>query len=184
MKVPGQKVQVDVAYLPKLFGKSHRQYVYQAIDLYSRITYSKIYPECNPANTVDFLKKTIEFLPFSVRCFQFDHGVEFTYDMLIHVKKEHPVHTFLRKQVKIPFTFSPVATPTMNGCVERVHRTWREEVQRWHKWKSPKHMHKDNKKWMKYYNEQRPHFGIDLLTPLQRLQGFKGYEKSVLNYSI
>jgi len=28
MKSPGQKVQVDVAYLPKLFGKSHRQYLY------------------------------------------------------------------------------------------------------------------------------------------------------------
>ena len=129
MKIPGQKVQVDVAYLPKLFGKSHRQYVYQAIDLYTRITYSKIYQECCPQNTVDFLKHVIEFLPFKVQSFQFDHGSEFTYDCMLHIKKEHPVHTYLNQRAKIKFCFSPVATPIMNGCVERVHRTWREEIQ-------------------------------------------------------
>jgi len=184
MKIPGQKVQVDVAYLPKLFGKSHRQYVYQAIDLYTRITYSKIYSECCPANTVDFLKKVREFFPFKVKMFQFDHGIEFTYDCLLHVEKEHPVHTYLRTRAKTEFCFSPVATPRMNGCVERVHRTWREEIQRWHQWKNPTQMHKDNRKWMKYYNEQRPHFGINLLTPIQKLRSVKQHALSKLDYFI
>lgn len=184
IKKPGQKVQVDVAYLPKLFGKSHRQYVYQAIDLHTRIAYSRIYPECTPSNTVEFLKRCNSFFPFKARCYQFDHGSEFTYDMLVHIQKEHPVHTYLNKQAKIPFTFSPVATPRMNGCVERLHRTWREEVQDWHTWKNPQQMHKHNRRWLKYYNQERPHFGINLLTPLQKLQSFKEHEFTRLNYSI
>lgn len=180
---PGQKVQVDVAYLPKLFGKNHRQYVYQAIDLYTRVTFSAVYPEVCPQNTVHFLERVISFLPFTVEVFQFDHGTEFTYDMLTHVAKAHPVHTYL-KQRSIAFCFSPVATPRMNGCVERVHRTWREELQRWHRWKQPSQLYRDNRKWMRYYNEQRPHFGLKLKTPLQQLQGVRQFESARLNYAI
>jgi len=182
MTHPGEKVQVDVAYLPKLFGKSHRQYAYQAIDLFTRITFSVIYPECTPENTVDFLKRMIRFSPFPAMVFQFDHGSEFTYDMFLHVKKEHPVTTFLKSR-NIEAVYTPVATPRMNGCIERVHRTWREEVERWHRWKNPTQMHRDNKRWMKYYNEQRPHYGIALMTPLQKLQTVKGYENTRLDYS-
>ena len=180
---PGQKVQVDVAYLPRLFGKSHRQYVYQAIDLYTRITFSAVYSECCPANTVHFLKRVIQFLPFTVEVFQFDHGAEFTYDMFIGVKAEHPVHTYLNSRA-IAFCFSLVATPRTNGCVERVHRTWREEVQRWHRWKNLAQLLKDNGRWMRYYNEQRPHSGLRNKKPLEQLQVVSGFENAVLNYAI
>ena len=180
---PGQKVQVDVAYLPKLFGKSYRQYVYQAIDLYTRITFSAVYSGCNPQNTVHFLERVIRFLPFTVAMFQFDHGSEFTYDMLIQVKTEHPVHTYL-KSLNIAFCFSLVATPRTNGCVERVHRTWREELQRWHRWKSLSELLKDNQKWMKYYNEQRPHSGLKYRKPLEQLQTTKHLENAKLDYTI
>ena len=180
---PGQKVQVDVAYLPKLFGKSYRQYVYQAIDLYTRITFSAVYSECCPANTVHFLKRVIQFLPFTVEVFQFDHGSEFTYDMLTHVRTEHPVHTYL-KSLNIAFCFSLVATPRTNGCVERVHRTWREELQHWHRWSTLSQLLHDNEKWMKYYNEQRPHFGLKLKTPLQQLHAVSGYEQARLDYTV
>lgn len=180
---PGQKVQVDVAYLPKLFGKSHRQYVYQAIDLYTRITFSAIYSECCPANTVHFLERAIRFFPFTVQIFQFDHGSEFTYDMLVHVKTEHPVHIYLKSR-GIAFCFSLVATPRTNGCVERVHRTWREEVQRWHRWKGLGQLLTDNRKWMRYYNEQRPHSGLKQKRPLEHLQTVNGFEQARLNYAI
>lgn len=180
---PGQKVQVDVAYLPKLFGKTHRQYVYQAIDLYTRITFSAVYGECTPQNTVHFLERAIRFLPFAVEKFQFDHGSEFTYDMLVQVKAEHPVHTYLKVR-SIAFCFSLVATPRTNGCVERVHRTWREEVERWHKWKNLAQLLQDNRKWMRYYNEQRPHFGLKLRTPIQQLQANKQFENARLDYAI
>lgn len=183
MTDPGQKVQVDVAYLPKLFGKSHRYYAYQAIDLYTRTTFSAIYSECCPQNTVCFLERLIGFLPFKVQMFQFDHGTEFTYDMLVKVKTEHPVHIYLKRR-SLNFCFSLVATPRTNGCVERVHRTWREEMERWHKWKSLADLLKDNQKWMKYYNEQRPHYGLKLKTPLQQLQGIQNFKNAKLDYSL
>lgn len=183
MKAPGERVQVDVVWLPKLFNKTHRQYVYQAIDLYTRATFSAVYTECTPRASIHFLKRVQKFFPFEVSTFQFDHGVEFTYDMLIHVSKKHPMHNYLEKQ-GINYKFSPVATPRMNGCVERVHRTWREEMERWHKWKTPNQLFKDNLRWMKYYNEQRPHFGVNLQTPLQRLREVKKHKTTSFNYSI
>lgn len=183
MTDPGQKVQVDVAYLPKLFGKSHRYYAYQAIDLYTRVTFSAIYSGCYPANTVHFLKRAIDFFPFHVQWFQFDHGTEFTYDTLVKVKTEHPVHTYLRER-SINFCFSMVGTPRTNGCVERVHRTWREEMERWHRWKNLSQLLADNQSWMKYYNEQRYHYGLNLLTPIQKLHSEKHFENEPLDYSL
>lgn len=181
MTYPGERVQKDVAYLPHLFGKSHRQYNYQAIDLFTRIAFSHIYPECTPENTVDFLKRCIAFFPFKIEAFQFDHGTENTYDLRPDITKIHPVAAFL-DPLGIGRKYSPVATPRMNGCVERLHRTWREEVERHHKWKNASKMHKDNLKWLRYYNEQRPHFGIEAMTPLQRLRTAKGYEAATLTY--
>lgn len=179
---PGQKVQVDVAYLPHLFGKSHRQYVYQAIDLYTRMAFSFIYPECTPANTVDFLKRCLAFFPFRVAVFQFDHGTENTYDLRPDITAPHPAQVFLDTQ-KIRYVYSPVATPRMNGCVERLHQTWRQEVQRWHRWKQPGAMHRDNRRWVQYYNECRPHSGIGDLSPLEKLRSFTTYRDAILNYS-
>lgn len=183
MKTPGQKVQVDVAYTSKLFGRSHRYYAYQAIDLNTRITYSALYPECTPQNTVLFLKRALSYFPFKIQWFQFDHGTEFTYDMLVQVNVEHPVHTYLKSQ-NIAFCFAPVATPRMNGCIERVHQTWRQEVERWHKWKTEGKMFQDNQKWMRYYNEHRPHSSLNMLTPLKKLQTHTGFENAKLNYAI
>jgi transposase InsO family protein len=79
--------------------------------------------------------------------------------------------------------FSPVATPRMNGAVERLHRTWRQELERWHKWKKPSQMHQDNQRWLMCYNEKRPHSGIGDLSPIQKLRSFHGYENATLNYS-
>ena len=179
MTRPGERVQTDVAYLPKLFDKSHRQYAYQAVDLFTRIAFSAIYPECTPQNTVDFLKQAIMFFPFKVEAFQFDHGVENTYDLRPDITAVHPVEKFL-SPLGIRREFSPVAMPRMNGCVERLHRSWREECVRWHAWKSPSKMHRDNARWLKYYNEERPHQGIGGLVPIQRLGGNKDVK---LDYS-
>lgn len=181
MTRPGERVQKDVMYLPKLFKKAHRQYCYQAIDLFTRISFSWIYPECTPENTVDFLKKCMAFFPFKIEAFQFDHGTENTYDLRPDITKIHPVAAFL-DPLGIGRKYSPVATPRMNGAVERLHRTWREEVERHHRWKNPAAMHKDNRKWLRYYNEERPHFGIKAMTPLQRLRTVNGYENAALTY--
>ncbi|MBI3685006.1 transposase [Candidatus Azambacteria bacterium] len=68
--------------------------------------------------------------------------------------------------------------------MERVHRTWREEVQRWHRWKLLSELLKDNRKWMRYYNEQRPHSGLKNKRPLEQLRGVTGFENATLNYAI
>lgn len=183
MSRPGERVQVDVAYLPYLFGKSHRQYCFQAIDLFTRMAFSAVYGDCTGQNTVDFLRRCAAFFPFPVECFQFDHGAENTNDLRPDITKPHPVETYLAA-ISVRQVFSPVATPRMNGCVERLHRSWREECVRWHKWAEPAKMHRDCARWLKYYNEQRPHQGIGGLTPAEKLRQYQATEKSAkLDYS-
>lgn len=172
IRSPGERVQTDVAYLPKLFGRTHRQYAYQAIDLHTRLAFSAIYGDCTPQNTVDFLRRCAAFFPFRIEAFQFDHGAENTYDLRPDVRAAHPVERHLAA-AGIRAEFSPVATPRMNGCVERLHRSWREECARWHAWPTPAKMHRDNARWLKYYNEQRPHQGIGGLTPAERLRRYQ-----------
>ena len=183
MSRPGERVQVDVAYLPKLFGRSHRQYAYQAIDLHTRMAFSAVYGDCTAQNTVDFLRRCAEFFPFVIGCFQFDHGAENTYDLRPDIRAVHPVEAYLAR-TKTRAAFSPVATPRMNGCVERLHRSWREECVRWHRWKRPAAMHRDCAEWLRYYNERRPHQGIGGLTPAERLRRHKRCDQAPrLDYS-
>lgn len=175
MSRPGERVQVDVAYLPYLFGRSHRQYAFQAVDLFTRTAFSAIYGDCTPENTVDFLKRCAAFMPFAIERFQFDHGTENTYDLRPDITKQHPVAAYLAT-TSTGAAFSPVATPRMNGCVERLHRSWREECVRWHAWKRPAKMHRDNAKWLKYYNERRPHQGLGGMTPAEKLREYQKKE--------
>lgn len=157
--------------MERLFGKSRRQCAYQAIDLFTRLSFSLIYHERAPRNTVDFLKRARKFFPFPVETFQFDNGTEFAYDLRPEVKKIHPAQAHLDR-AGIGRAFSPVATPRMNGAVERLRRTWRREMERRRRWKKPSRMRKDDRRWLKHYDEERPRSGIGDIAPIDKLRSF------------
>ena len=65
IKRPGQKLQIDVKYCPKIKG-SYQSYQYTAIDCFSRLRLCYIYPEVSPRASVDFLSRVLAFFPFKV----------------------------------------------------------------------------------------------------------------------
>ncbi len=182
IRFPGQKVQVDVKYVPWAKGqkRSQRLYQYSAKDLFTKIRFLRCYEELSAANTVDFLERCLRFFPFPIRCLQTDNGIEFTH-VFLETDREHPVDTLCRRQ-KIKHALIPVATPRYNGQVERGHRTDMEEFYRRSSYSSLKSLAPQIQRYTAYYNHYRPHMAIQMLTPLQKLRSVKGYEHAQLNY--
>jgi transposase InsO family protein len=180
--IPGQKVQVDVKYVPWAKGqkRSQRLYQYSAKDLYTKIRFLRCYEELSAANTVDFLERAFKFFPFPVRCVQTDNGIEFT-SVFLDTDREHPVDTICRQR-KIKHALIPVATPRYNGQVERAHRTDMEEFYRRSSYTNLDSLAPKIGRYNGYYNQYRPHMALNMLTPLEKLRSVKGYENAQLNY--
>lgn len=176
---PGQKVQIDVKHVPRRPGLP-RFYQYQAKDLFTKLRFFRSYDELSAQNTVDFAQRCLRFFPFPIRCFQSDHGVEFTYDFL-DTPKIHPLDAFCRRH-NIVHKLIPVATPRYNGQVERANRTDMEEFYRRASWNGLASLRQKQFLYLRYSNNHRPHMAIDMLTPLQKLNSVSGFEKAQLNY--
>ena len=84
MSYPGQRVQIDVKYVPdacivgdaKAEGKKFYQYT--AIDEYSRFRYLEAFEEHNTYTSTVFLEHMLQAFKFPVECVQTDNGAEFT----------------------------------------------------------------------------------------------------------
>ncbi len=130
MNYPGQRLQVDVKYMPKMSlgdrPEPYQEYQYTAIDDCTRLRFIWVYQELCPANSVDFAQRMLKFFPFPVEAIQTDHGMEFTYIFMAWVRKPHPFEELLKER-GIRRKLIPIATPNQNGKVEKSHRTDDEE---------------------------------------------------------
>lgn len=179
MAVPGQRVQMDVQYLPKMALKDRpellQQYLYTAIDDCTRLQVLWVSSELTPRASSQFLLRVLRTFPFPVQEVQTDHGTEFTYIFLPDVQKPHPFDEALRAH-GIHHKLIPVATPQQNGKVERVHRTADEECLNSRKFRKPRPRQQALIRFNRFYNNQRPHSSLEWRTPLQRLQSFTRYQ--------
>jgi transposase InsO family protein len=124
MQIPGERIQVDVKYVPKacLTGAlSHRKlYQYTAIDECTRWRYIAIYDELNPQASKRFVEELRKRFPFEILCIQTDNGCEFTSKLQ---GAQHPsaFESHLASE-GIRHKTIAIATPRHNGKVERSHR--------------------------------------------------------------
>lgn len=121
---PGQKIQIDVKYVPKYcVADGNKYYQYTAVDECSRWTYREMYDEHSTYSSKDFLEKLIIHAPFPIREVQTDNGMEFT-NRLIVVKSKH-LTMFEEALIEMGIIYHriQIATPRHNGKVERQHRT-------------------------------------------------------------
>ncbi len=179
MLIPGQRVQMDVKYLPPLRLKDRpqplQQYLYTAIDDCTRLQVAWASSELTPQASVLFLHRILRLFPFPIQEVQTDHGVEFTYVFFPHVQRPHPFEEALRSQ-GIRHKLIPVAMPKQNGKVERSHRTLDEECLNARAFRKPGPREHAIRRFLKFYNHQRPHSALGWLTPLQKLQSFPTYQ--------
>lgn len=127
MRYPGQRVQIDVKFVPSACLKNSqvigRQFFqYTALDEYSRWRYVEAFEEHSTYSSSVFLEHLVKAFPLPIECVQTDNGSEFTKrfqsdstaDLTLFQKrlKEYGIR---HKQIR-PFT------PRHNGKVERSHR--------------------------------------------------------------
>lgn len=165
--IPGQRLQVDVKYVPHLVGKE-RAFTYVAIDECTRWRFAKAYIAVNEHNTIHFLECLKRAAPFPINCIQTDNGHEFTFKMLPNVEREHDMDVWC-SQNKIRHKLIPPGVKELNGKVERSHRIdedyfyWRSSNA------SLRQFNKELMRWIDYYNTIRPHGGLDYITPQEKL---------------
>ena len=181
IRTPGQKVQVDVKYCPKLAGFPQR-YQYTAIDGYSRLRFCEVYDEVSPAASVDFLARVRACFPFRLRCVQTDHGAEFTWAFFPEVKQPHPFTVACHRH-RILHKLIPIATPHHNGQVENSHGKDVVECYRRFPVRAPAELvtliHRRNQVW----NFERPHQALGLRTPVEYLQLLPRYRQAVPDFA-
>jgi transposase InsO family protein len=120
-KFPGERVQLDVKYVPKVCLHGEKLYQFTAVDEYSRWCFREIYAELSDQSAKDFLKKLIKAAPFKIREAQTDNGHEWT-NALFGYKVYSP--TRFEEELKrqnIKYRRIRAGTPKHNGRVERQH---------------------------------------------------------------
>ena len=170
---PGQKVQVDVKFVPSYcVGSGQKYYQYTAVDECTRWTYREMYDEHSTYSSTDFLKKLITICPFPIREIQTDNGAEFTRALLSNDRQPSLFEKALELS-GIKYHRIRVATPRHNGKVERQHRS---DEKRFYK-KMKMYNLADGRKQLEKYNKKSnniPKICLNFLTPNEILDKYLG----------
>lgn len=170
--VPGQRVQVDVKYVPELIN-GQRAYMYVAIDECTRWRYAHASMSLNEHATVEFLERLKRSFPFQIHCIQTDNGREFTFKYLDEQwrteGRRHAMEVWCERNTVRHRTIPPGAKE-LNGKVERSHRV----DEQYFYWRAPTEsvtcLNARMAAWIHFYNLKRPHGGLGYLTPAEKLE--------------
>ena len=130
VKYPGEKVQIDVKYVPtvcmtkELQEKGERFYQYTAIDEYTRKRYTWFTNEHSTYMSSEFVKRVVKYYPFKIETIQTDNGFEFTNRLCWNKAKRSQKTIFETTLEKLGIKYRKIKpyTPKENGKVERSHR--------------------------------------------------------------
>jgi len=164
-KYPGEMIHFDTKRLPLIKNQKKtdaREYLFVAIDDFSRELFAAILPDKTQSSAATFLNQVVEECPYKIEQAYSDNGTEY---------KGRKDHEFVKlcKDNKIEQRFTKVKRPQTNGKAERVIRTLMEM---WHskiEFKNTEHRKKELIRFINFYNTVKPHKGINNLTPHEKL---------------
>ena len=138
MTYPGQRVQIDVKYVPKscLVGAAAEDggyYQYTFIDEYSRFRYLEAFREHSTYASTRFIQNCVKKFPYAIECVQTDNGAEFTNRLNSSGTKRQTLFEKTLAELGIRHKLIRPFTPRHNGKVERSHRKDNEEFYASHK---------------------------------------------------
>lgn len=158
---PGELIQVDhMSITVPGFGELKH---FNAICPITKFAAFKIYTEANSRNATDFLEHMKKEFPFPIRSIQVDGGAEFMADFERSCSMQN-----------IPLFVLPPRSPEYNSHVERGNGTAKYEFYSQYE-KDPSFfmIQKNLQKFAHFYNNKRPHQGINLLTPARFYDSIK-----------
>ena len=120
---PGQKVQIDVKFVPSwCIADGNKYYQYTAKDECTRWTYREMYAEHSTDSSKQFLISLVLHAPFLIREIQTDNGSEFTKRLIANDSNDKTSFELELGRMGIIHHLIRPATPRHNGKVERQHR--------------------------------------------------------------
>ena len=128
MRYPGERVQVDVKYVPaksltkEVKEQDGRYYQYTAIDEYTRKRVLWASKEQSTSASTEFIKVIMRKFPFKIECIQTDNGFEFTNRLNWQGTKKKTMFENKLEELGIRHKLIKPKTPRHNGKVERSHR--------------------------------------------------------------
>jgi transposase InsO family protein len=136
-----------------------KRYILTAIDVERRFAYARAYTNHSSQSARDFLLQLALIAPFAITEIQTDNGSEFAgyFDQACDTLDITHYHTYPR-------------SPKMNAHIERFNRTVQEEFVVYHRALLRDDLVGTNQalmKWLRWYNEERPHEGLGFLSPLE-----------------
>lgn len=167
-KTPGERVQIDVKYVPKqcLAPGTPKLYQYTAVDECTRVRFRYIFEEHSSYNAARFLSMARKYYPFKIQCVQTDNGTEFT--NAFFSDKPSVFELYCRKH-GIAHKRIRVATPRHNGKVERVHRIDQERFYNYRSFYSARDANNQLKLYQ-YKDNRFPLLVLGRKSPLQYLK--------------
>jgi len=153
---PGDLIQIDTIHLMK--NNKERIYIFTLLDLYSRWAHAWASDKANTRTALLFLYHAKKFAPLSFSMLQSDNGSEFSQNFT--------------ERVEIKHRHSRVRRPNDNAHLERFNRTVQEELLDYLP-RDVQIINRELPKYLKYYNTQRLHLGINLKTPLEVIKCFQ-----------
>ncbi len=139
------------------FGK-HREVVkhFSAVDLFSRFSLAVVHSRAG------FLRGLVLRAPFPVRAVQVDGGSEFMAEF-----------EWVCQSLGIELFVLPPRSPKLNGHVERMQRTLRDEFYTQPLPSRVAAMQEELEGYLAYYNTRRPHMALGGLAPMEYLARLK-----------
>ena len=178
MTYPGERVQVDVKYVPlncltkEIKEKDGRYYQYTAIDEYTRKRVLWASKEHSTYASEEFLKIIIKKFPFKIECIQTDNGTEFTNRLNPQGTTKKTKFEKALEKLEIKHKLIKPKTPRHNGKVERSHRKDQERFYYKKEFKSFEEFEKKLGYWEKEYNNF-PMKPLGWKSPNEQLKEYK-----------
>ena len=118
---PGERVQIDVKYVPRACLYGEKLYQYTLVDEYSRWCYREIHAEHSAYISGLFIRRAVKAAPFKIKMAQTDNGQEFTNALFGQKEEELTRFEMALAELGIAYRRIRVGTPKHNGRVERQH---------------------------------------------------------------
>lgn len=179
-KYPGDKVQIDVKYVPEecltkeIKEEGTRLYQYTAIDEYTRLRYIWYTNAHDTYASTIFLERAIKYFPFKIKTIQTDNGFEFTNRLSWNGFTKDRKTMFEKKLKELGIEYKNIEpyTPKQNGRVERSHRKDQERFYYGRKFYSLEDLRNQGKHWLKEYNNF-PMKPLGWKSPNEQLKEYK-----------
>ena len=185
---PGDLLHIDVKSYPRFEKPGHavtgdrsrpgrqkrkhlgQDYAHAAVDDYSRLAFSELYPDERSGSVTEFVEHALDFYNahgITIRQILTDNAWSYTHNVALRelLAREGIQHRTIR----------PYRART-NGKVERFHQTMAREWGYGLTYTTSAHRSRALPHWLEHYNTRRPHSGIANQPPITRVHNLHGQD--------